>query len=112
MFFNKPRNYLFSVNDMVRVKSKETILQSVGKDGTLDGCLFAQQMWDYCGNVYTISKIVYSLFNERQKRTYRPKAPLYILDYLTCVGQVENITHVCDRTCFLLWHEGWLEKVK
>jgi hypothetical protein len=111
VFFTRRKSQLFSVGEAVRVKSKDAILKSTDPDRTLDGCLFAPQMWDYCETVHTVSRVVDSLFNERRKRTVRPRAPLYILDQLTCLGRADNLVLACDHACFFLWHEDWLEKI-
>ena len=111
MFFTKRRNHYFSKGEFVRVKPREAILQSIGPDNMLDGCLFTPQMWEYCGTEHTVSRVVNSLFNERLKRTVQPKAPLYLLDQLTCCGKADSFNLTCDRACLLLWHENWLEKI-
>ena len=111
MFFIKRVRHIFSVGETARVKSRDAILQSIGPDCMLDGCLFTPQMWEYCGTEHAVSRVVNSLFNERRKRTVQPKAPLYLLDQLTCYGKTENFDLTCDRACFLLWHENWLEKI-
>ena len=112
MFFTKPKRHIFSVGETTRVKLTDAILQLVGPDCMLDGCLFTPQMWGYCGTEHKVSRVVDSFFSERQKRTLRLRAPLYILDQLTCLGQADNITLTCDHACFLLWHEDWLEKIE
>ena len=111
MFSIKRVRHIFSVGEVIRVKSRDAILLSIGPDGTLDGCLFTPQMWEYCGTEHTVSRVVDSLFNERLKRTVRPKAPLYLLDQLTCSGKADDFNLTCARACFLLWHENWLEKI-
>lgn len=100
----------FKEGETVRVKSTEMISRSVGVAGRLDGLLFTSQMWGYCGQTYPVRRVVTSLFNERRKRSVRPRAPLYVLDHLTCEGLTDRFSFRCDHGCFLLWHEDWLEK--
>jgi hypothetical protein len=69
-----------------------------------------EQMWRYCGNTYKILKVVDSIFDEHHKRTLRPRSSIYILNGLICDGKVNEFPFKCDRSCFLLWHEDWLEK--
>jgi hypothetical protein len=109
MFFKKQKKFpKFATGDRIRVKSRESITELIRPEGTLDGCLFMEQMWDYCGDTYTVLKVVGHLFNERRKRTLLPRAPLYVLDKLTCTGN--QLQPKCDHGCFILWHEDWLEK--
>jgi hypothetical protein len=111
MFFDRQsRNPKFSVGEKVRVKSRDGVLKSLDSTNKLDGCLFMEQMWDSCGRTYQILKVVSSFFNERQRRTFRPRAPVYILENLICEGKVKSFPFKCDHSCFLLWHEDWLDK--
>lgn len=102
----------FHIGEMVRVKSRDSILESIGLTNKLDGCLFMEQMWSYCGKTYGVFKVINSFFNEHHKRTVRPRSPMYILDNLLCEGIVSHFPHKCDHSCFLLWHEEWLEKIQ
>ena len=113
MLFKKhQRSPQFLAGDTVRIKSKKSIAKLIQPEGKLDGCLFMEQMWDYCGNTYTVLKIVDYLFNEYQKRTFRPRAPLYLLDKIICNGDTGQFPFKCDHGCYILWHEDWLEKVQ
>ncbi len=113
MLLNIQRNSpKFSAGEMVRAKSRDTIVKSIDSANKLDGCLFMEQMWDYCGNTYKILKVGSSFFNEHQHRTFRPRSPFYILEDLVCEGRVNHFPFKCDHSCFLLWHENWLEKIQ
>jgi hypothetical protein len=99
----------FTAGETVRIVPEEAILKSVDpRTKALDGCLFMEQMGDYCGNTYRILKVVRVFLDERQHRTFEPKSPMYLLEGLTCNGRVSEFPHRCDRRCFLLWHEQWL----
>ena len=101
----------FNEGEVVRVKSPDDIAKSIHRTSkTLDGCLFTGQMWDYCDSTHKVLKLVNSFYNERKRRTYKPRSPLYILENLLCEGKVDDFPHKCDHGCFLLWHEEWLEK--
>jgi hypothetical protein len=113
MFFNKhKKSPKFATGDTVMVKSRESIVKLIQPENKLDGCLFMEQMWDYCGNTYTVLKVVDYFYNDRQKRTFRPRAPLYLLEKIICNGDAGQLPSKCDRGCFILWHEDWLEKVQ
>ncbi len=108
----KEKSPQFSEGEMVRVKSQDRILKSIDEGHKLDGCLFMEQMWNYCGKTYPVSKIVNYYFSERKKRTFKPRSALYTLHDLFCDGKVDKFPSICNRSCFLLWHEDWLEKTQ
>ncbi len=112
MFSRKNRvNYNFSVSDVVRVLSKDNIDLSLGQDNKLDGCLFMPQMYQYCGQQYEIVKVVKNIYLDHDRKMIRCRAPLYLLKDLKCDGNTDIFPHKCDRTCYLLWHEKWLERI-
>jgi hypothetical protein len=112
MLFVKPeRTPAFDAGSRVRVKSKDSIGQLIQPNCKTDGCLFTEQMWDYCGNVYPVLRVVESFFDERKKRSFKPRSPIYILQDLICDGNSEYHQQKCDHGCFLIWHEDWLDKV-
>ena len=100
----------FKPGDMVKVKSAESISKTLDKTSKLDGCLFMNQMWDYCSQEFKVLKEVKYFFDEYRDRMYRTKFPLYILDGLICEGISPSFQHRCDRSCYLLWHQEWLEE--
>lgn len=107
----KAESNKFHIGELVEVKSIENIKSLLSEAMTLDGCLFMEQMWDYCGHTYCIKQVINSIFNEHKHRTFKPKAPLYILENLICKGRTDRFQNKCDHSCFILWHEKWLEKI-
>jgi len=100
----------FKTGDMVKVKSAESISITLDKNNKLDGCMFMNQMWDYCGQKFRVLKEVKYFFDEYKNKMYKTKFPLYVLDGLICEGISPEFKHRCDRSCYLLWHQNWLEK--
>jgi hypothetical protein len=100
----------FAGGDTVRVRSREEISKSVDSLGKLDGCLMMDQMWEYCDRSFKVLKVVNNFFDEYQYKMYKTRSPLYILEALICNGAVKSFDHTCDRSCYILWHEDWLEK--
>ena len=101
----------FIEKEFVRVRSRDEIKKTLDSSDKLDGCLFVEQMSDYCQQKYRILKVVYNYFDEYRSRMYGVKAPFYLLEGLICKGAVDSFKHRCDRSCYLLWHEEWLEEV-
>lgn len=100
----------FNSEDLVRVRSAKSIYHNLDSLNKRDGCLFMNQMIEYCGQQFKILKVVNNFFDEYRNKMFKTKSPLYILDGLTCDGQVESFEQKCDRTCYFFWHEEWLEK--
>lgn len=101
----------FSIGDIVRVRPKETISQNLDSFIRLEGCLFMEQMWQYCGQTFNIIQTVNHFFDEHRFKMYRPKANFYLLDGLICSGDAKSLGQRCDRSCYLFWHEDWLENI-
>lgn len=96
--------------DIVRVRPAESIRRSLDNFNKVDGCLFMNQMWEYCGQEYKVLKVANNFFDEYRYKRYKTRAPLCILDGIICNGIADEFEHRCDRSCYLLWHEKWLEK--
>lgn len=102
----------FRAGEIVRVKTREDVANSLDSTNKLEGCLFTEQMWKYCGYTYPVLKVVKSFFSEHKKRTYKPRSPLYVLENVICEGRSSQFQARCDHSCFLLWHEDWLESCR
>lgn len=97
----------FALGDRVKVLAQEEILEKLESDH-LGNNLFMQQMWNYCGNEYNITKVIRNFYHQRMKRS---RVPLYMLEDLICDGMISSFTERCDRSCYFLWREDWLENV-
>ena len=106
----KEKTPKFKVGNIVRVYSQENISQSLDNFNKLDGCLFMNQMWKYCGQKFKVLKEVNNFFDEYQYKMYKTRSRLYILEGIICKGMTDAFQNRCDRSCYLLWHEKWLEK--
>ena len=101
----------FNVGNMVRVRSKEDIAEHLDSTNKQDGCLFMAQMWEYCGQRSNVTKVVTNVFDESQYKMFNTRSRLYLLEGVICNGIVNSFDHTCDRSCYLLWHEDWLQSV-
>ncbi len=97
-----------SVGDSVRIRAKDEISQTLDSQGTCDGCVLMDQMWNLCGGTFQVLKTVTNFFDEFKFKMYKSRAPLYILDGVICDGERTSFDTRCDRSCYLLWHEDWL----
>jgi len=96
----------FSIGQPVRILDKEAIAATLDSNRKLDGCLFMEQMWEYCGRTCVILKIPRYLHNN--DRLLRCKTPVYMLEGVMCNGKSDAFDKPCDRSCYLLWHDRWL----
>jgi hypothetical protein len=105
-------NTKYAIGESVRVLSKEHIMKTLDSNNMLDGCLFMDQMWQYCGRIFKVKIIVKSIFFH--KMLY-PRSSIYIIhdsdnsSDLRCEGKFPQYENRCDRYCNLVWHENWLE---
>ena len=97
--------------DIVRVRSKEQILQTLDKNNMLKGCYFMNEMWQYCGSQQKVLKRVDYFFDERRAKYYRASNTV-ILENLCCSGKLAKFMPKCDRNCYVFWKEEWLEKIE
>lgn len=109
LFRRDNKRALFREGETVRVKSQTGITEALRAGDPSTAGLFMEQMKNYCGKPFPVSRVVNSFFNERKKRTFRPREPLYILGNIICDGN-DKYPSKCDHGCFILWHEDWLEK--
>lgn len=107
---NRNPDAAFSEGDIARIRSAEDISQILDSSNKYDGCLFMSQMWRYCGQKFEVIKVVNNIFDEYKYRMYKTKSPLYILNGIICDGIADEFKHRCDRSCYLFWHEDWLER--
>ncbi|OGP51145.1 MAG: hypothetical protein A2Y79_03390 [Deltaproteobacteria bacterium RBG_13_43_22] len=99
--------------ERVRVKSLEEINDTLNAEGRCGGLGFMTvEMKKYCGGIYTVRKRIHWFFDERRWRMLKVKDTV-ILDEVFCElpANIEEDWAGCDRTCFLFWHEAWLERL-
>ncbi len=97
--------------EKVRVKSVDEIRAMLDKDNKFQGLAFTPVMWKFCGNTYTVLKKMEKVFDERKWKLSKVKN-MVLLDGVFCdaAGGIDKAWDGCDRTCFIWWKEGWLER--
>lgn len=94
--------------DWVRVRSLEEIKATINHGKQVNGCAFMPEMAEYCGTIQLILKPMRRFVDERDLRVKKSKG-IFLLDGVMCQGLGDFGS--CDRACFYLWREEWLEKV-
>lgn len=95
--------------DVVRVRAKKEIQETLDRWNQLKGCGFMEEMWPYCGTTQKVLKRVERFLDERDYLIKKCKG-IVLLENVICQGTKDF--GPCDRSCFYFWREEWLEKVE
>lgn len=95
--------------ELVRIKSKEEILETLNDDLLNRGMGFEEEMSRYCGRTARVRARVDRCLDEKTGRMLRMKTACIILDDIVC-GGVYNLN--CPREFVPFWREIWLERVE
>ena len=101
------RSCAMHANDWVEVRSKQEILETLDKNGRLDGMPFMPQMFEYCGKRFRV-----------HKSAHKACDPVYTM----AARGVDNAVHLnlrcngeayggCQAGCRLFWKDAWLKPV-
>jgi hypothetical protein len=94
--------------DLVRVRSEQEIQATLNTWNELNGCMFMDAQWQYCGTTQRVLKPVERFVDERDYQVKKARG-LVLLEGLICEGTPDYGR--CDRSCFYFWREEWLEKI-
>lgn len=97
--------------ELVRVKSKEEILNTIHEDGRNRGLSFDPEMVRYCGRLARVRASVTNIINEGSGEMIKMKAPCIILDGVVCGALYSSCRLMCPRELPPFWRELWLERV-
>jgi hypothetical protein len=90
-----------------RIRAPEAIAETLNLLGLRDGLMFMPQMARHAGQRVRVLHEVSRVYEyDRSLRTTRP---FYILEDLRCSGAAQGDDGPCDRACWMIWHEDWLE---
>jgi hypothetical protein len=97
--------------ELVRIKSKEEIVQTIRKDRKNRGMRFDQEMVPYCGKTAAVRINVKRIIDEDTGEMLQMKAPTIILEGVYCQAEYSECRLLCPRGVPLFWRELWLERV-
>jgi hypothetical protein len=97
--------------ELVRVKSHEQILRTLGTDGRNRGMYWDAELVPYCGGTYRVLKRVTKIINESTGRMQEMKNPCIILDSVVCQAKYSECRLFCPRAIYPYWREIWLERL-
>ena len=97
------------VGDMVEVRSKEEILQTLDAGGQLDGMPFMPEMFQFCGQQFRVYKRAHKTCDYTTGYPYRSaRLPAAVHLETRCDGTAHG---GCQAGCLLYWKKAWLKPV-
>ncbi len=94
--------------ELVRVKSKDEILETLDLRDKNRGLSFDREMVRYCGGTYRVLRRVERLINERTGKMMKMNWDCIILEGVICTADYHGF---CPRSIYPYWREIWLERV-
>jgi hypothetical protein len=94
--------------EWVEVRSKEEILQSLDKNGQLDGLPFMPQMLQYCGQRFKVYKRAHKTCDTVSGFYKGRRLSNGVHLDLRCDGQAYG---GCQAGCLIFWKQAWLKSV-
>ena len=107
---SRKSNIILKPGDVVIVRSKEEILDTLDEDNKTEGCAFMDEMWQYCNTKQNVLKKVEYFFDERNSKFYKAQNTV-LLEGVHCSGKLSKLMPSCDRSCYFFWKEEWLKKI-
>ena len=96
--------------EWIEIRNIKEITATLDDRGKLGGCLFIDEMAEYCGRRYRVLKEVELFYDETKNRMCRAKN-MFLLQGVMCSGRQRLYKVDCDRSCFFFWHREWLKEV-
>lgn len=102
-----PRVLYLEPGEFVEVRSEKEIISTLS-GAKYKGLSFMPEMLKFCGKQFKVLKRVEKYIVEgKEPRSIKPKNTV-MLDGVFCDGSWHG---GCDRTCYCLWREKWLNRV-
>lgn len=94
--------------DIVEVRNREEILETLDSDGSLEGLPFLPEMSLFCGRRFRVLREVNKILVEGETEMRRIRGTV-ILAGVICDGEAHG---GCQRYCPILWKKAWLKRVR
>jgi hypothetical protein len=98
--------------ELVRVKSHDEILKTVGTNNKNRGMYWDAELVPYCGGTYRVLKRVTRIIDEKTGKMQELKNPCIMLDSVVCQSRYSHCRMFCPRSIYSYWREIWLERVE
>ena len=107
---SEPRE--FAPGELVRIRSKDEIARTLGRDGKNKGLWFDREMAPYCGKTVRILRKVERIIDEPTGKMIELKNDCYMLEGIICKGDLSFARRFCPRAIYPYWRACWLEPVE
>jgi hypothetical protein len=97
--------------ELVEVRSKEEIEQTVGADSRNRGLWFDVEMLQYCNRRFRVLQRVERIIDDKSGKMLRFASDCLILDGVSCSGDFSYKRRFCPRAIYPFWREIWLKRV-
>jgi hypothetical protein len=94
--------------ELVEVRSKEEILQTLDRNGRLDELPFMPEMFRFCGQRFRVYKHAHKTCDFVTLTGIRKLSNAVHLENLRCDGAAHG---GCMAACLIFWKEAWLKRV-
>jgi hypothetical protein len=95
--------------DLVRVKSKEQILETLSPEGSDRAVAFDDENMPFCGGTYQVYRRVNHMIDEFTGRMMDLEHEWYMLDDVVCSGEHAPGRWFCPRGFHVQWTDAWIE---
>jgi hypothetical protein len=92
--------------EWVEVRSREEILQTLDRNGQLDGLPFMPEMFEACGKRYRVFKRAHKTCDPPNGLQGRRMPSAVHLDEFRCDGAAHG---GCQAKCLVFWKDAWLK---
>jgi hypothetical protein len=96
--------------ELVRVRSKQEILQTLNPELKNRGLRFDVEMLSHCGSESRVLRRVERIIDEKTGRLLSLPTACVILDGVTCSGCLSMHRMFCPRSIYPYWREIWLDR--
>ena len=96
------------VGDVVEIRSRDEIGQTLDASGCLDALPFMPEMARLCGQRARVFRCVDKIYDYGRSKTLRRLNDVVLLEGLRCNGSAHG---GCQASCYLLWKRSWLKPV-
>jgi hypothetical protein len=95
--------------ELVEVKSKEEIVQTLDAKDRNRGMTFDTEMMRYCGQRARVLRRVERILDEKTGKLLHLKGDCIVLEGVTCTAEYNQY---CPRSIYPYWREIWLRRVE
>jgi hypothetical protein len=97
--------------ELVQVKSREEIAQTLDDRGMTRGLWFDREMAVYCGGTFRVRRRITQFIDDRDGRMVKIKSDAVTLENVFCGGDHSPSRWFCPRAIYPYWREAWLKRV-